>query len=1020
VEYVLFIVLAIAWAIGTPIMAIVALSRTSRLREQNDRLVDDVARLKRQMAEAAPPPRLAAEPVVEAALPPPLAPEPVVEAAPPPLVSEPVAEAVTPPPPAPPFEPEPDAAAPAAPAQPWQPVAVQPPITAQPQVGWEQRLGARAFIWIGAVTLALAAVFLVRYSIEEGYLSPQVRVILAALFGFALIGGGERIRSRDARVAEALAAAGVAALYGALFAAVALYDMISKPVAGGAALALTAFAIGVSLRHGIFVAGLAFVGGFASPAIIGSETPNTPVLFGYLLAIAAGTLAVIRLRGWWPLGWGVLVGSAIWTLLWMQSLAGGIHWVGIFLVAVAGLFVWATWRRLQESDNPTDDVSLMVWVSLGLTGVLIVGLIIQDDGRQAAGWLALAAHGLGLLVLARWTPRFQYVAALAPLLSIVALAGWWNDAGGVGTAPEEERFAWRAASFGGFYAVAAFALLWNAARPGFWAALAVAAALAHFLLSWFVLRNVAVGVPWGLLSIGLAVPFLVGAERLARWRDSMAGASEALGYFAAGVAFFIAIAIALELRREWITVAYAVEFAAVAGIAAHLGLHAMRRLCWLLLAAVIVRFVLNPEVLKYPLGVTPIFNWILWGYGLAIAALAVGLRSLRPTGDVDLVRATEAAIALLIFVLLTLEVRSLFQPDAMAAPATAFMERTFYVLVWGAFALAALWLARLRRDPVVLWAWRISGALALGLTLVMQVVIANPVLSHPVLGQYPIANGLFLAYALPAVMAALAYHWVDGVETDRRVVLLIGAAAAILAFVWISLEVRHFFDPSFAATRFSTGFMERAFYVLAWGAFALAALWLVRARRDPVVLWTWRVSGALAAVLALVVQVVIANPVFDKADVGSLPIANGLFLAYALPAAMAALARRWIDVEPDRNVIVFVEATASILVFAWVSMEVRHFFDPSFARRGLGASGLELYVYSAVWLLFGVALLALGFLRNAPAARHAGMALVCVVVAKVFLVDMAGLQGLLRVFSFLGLGAALIGLGYAYRRFGFR
>ena len=46
------------------------------------------------------------------------------------------------------------------------------------------------------------------------------------------------------------------------------------------------------------------------------------------------------------------------------------------------------------------------------------------------------------------------------------------------------------------------------------------------------------------------------------------------------------------------------------------------------------------------------------------------------------------------------------------------------------------------------------------------------------------------------------------------------------------------------------------------------------------------------------------------------------------------------------------------------------------------------------------------------------MALVCVVVAKVFLIDMAGLKGLLRVFSFLGLGAALVGLGYAYRRFG--
>jgi uncharacterized membrane protein len=99
-------------------------------------------------------------------------------------------------------------------------------------------------------------------------------------------------------------------------------------------------------------------------------------------------------------------------------------------------------------------------------------------------------------------------------------------------------------------------------------------------------------------------------------------------------------------------------------------------------------------------------------------------------------------------------------------------------------------------------------------------------------------------------------------------------------------------------------------------------------------------------------------------------------------------------------------------------MEVRHFFDPGFERPGLGAEGIELYAYSFVWLLFGVALLALGFWRDVAAARHAGMALVCLVVAKVFLIDMAGLQGLLRVFSFLGLGAALLGLGYAYRRFG--
>lgn len=875
-EEIFFILIGIAWALGTPLIAIIALIRSSGLREQNERLASELAAIRRQLAEGQ-----HLGPAAEQALPPPFV-APVAPAIEPPTVP---LESIQPPVPSeepatlprPPADTVDDVPAPLPP----------PPAVAPVSAGWEQRLGARAFLWIGAVTLALAAVFLVRYSIEEGYLSPEVRVILAALFGFALIGGAERMRRRDDRVAQALAAAGVAALYGSLFAAVALYGMVSKVAAGGAATALTAFGMGLSLRHGILVAALAFVGGFVSPAVISTGEANTPVLFGYLFAIAAGTLGVIRQRGWWPLGWGVLAGAGLWTLVWMLQASDlpELHWVGLFLVGVSGLFVWATWRRLAEKENPSNDVAALVWSAMGVTGALLVALIVQDNGEQTAGWVALALHGAGVYALGRWTPRFQYAAALAPALSLAALVLWWLEVMYLPAAWQEGRFAWLAVGFGGLYAAGAFALLWNAARPGFWAALSVAAALSHFLLSWYVLRGSATGTAWGLISVGLAAPFLVGAERLVRWRQTMPGATEALGFLAAGVAFFIGAAIPLELNREWITVAYAIELAAVAAIAAHLGLVSLRQLCWPLLAVVVVRFVINPEILKYPLGVTPILNWILWGYGIAIAALVVALRFLRPTGDYRLIRAVEGAAALLVFVLLTLEVRSLFQPASMDRIGSDFLERAFYVLVWGGFALAALW-----------WAHR---------------------------------------------------------------------------------------------------------------------------GRDPVALWAWRLSGAAAAILVLVVQVVVGNPVFEQASIGSLPILNGLLLAYAVPAVMAAVARRWIGVEPDRRVAVLAEVTASILAFVYVSFEVRHLFDPQFERSGFAAEGLELYTYSVVWLLFGVALLALGFLRQAAALRHAGMVLVCIVVAKVFLIDMAGLQGLLRVFSFLGLGAALIGLGYAYRRFGF-
>ncbi len=617
------------------------------------------------------------------------------------------------------------------------------------------------------------------------------------------------------------------------------------------------------------------------------------MLFGYLLAVSAGTLAMIRHRGWWPLGWGVLAGSALWVGAWMALLPyqhhiNGpfeLHWVGAFLVAVAGLFVWATWHRSRE-ENPSKQVVAQVWAAMAVTGVALLALVVEDRGIQTSGWFALALHGLGAYALARLSPRFQYAAVLAPALSLATLALWWGASRSGGMTFDTDRFATMTVVFGGLYAGAAFALLWNAGRPGFWAALSISAALTHFLMCWWVLRGTVAGVPWGLISVGLGIPFLIAAERLSHWRGQMVGATEALGFLAAGISFFIAAAIPMELSREWITVAYAAELATVAVIAWKLELVAMRQLCWPLLAVVVVRFVLNPEVLKYPLTVAPIFNWILWGYGLSIAALVVGAHYLRVVRNDTLVVAVEATIALLAFVLVTLEVRSVFQRDSMDAPEAAFMERAFYVLIWGAFALGGLWMARTRHHIAALWAWRIVGA--------------------------------------------------------------------------------------------------------------------------------------LAAVVALVVQTLIANPVFGGADLGGLPIFNGLFLAYAVPAAMAALARHWVDgVEPDRRVGQAAAAIALILAFAYVSFEVRHWFDPKFERGGFDSDGIELYAYSIVWLIFGVALLALGFVRQAAPLRHAGMIMVCIVVAKVFLIDMAGLQGLLRVLSFLGLGAALMGLGYAYRRFVF-
>ncbi|MEE9387505.1 MAG: DUF2339 domain-containing protein, partial [Paracoccaceae bacterium] len=81
-----------------------------------------------------------------------------------------------------------------------------------------------------------------------------------------------------------------------------------------------------------------------------------------------------------------------------------------------------------------------------------------------------------------------------------------------------------------------------------------------------------------------------------------------------------------------------------------------------------------------------------------------------------------------------------------------------------------------------------------------------------------------------------------------------------------------------------------------------------------------------------------------------------------------------------------------------------------------GVTAPELYTYTIAMLLGSVALLFFAFNRRSLLLRRVAMVGIGLTIAKVFMIDMAGLTGLLRVASFLGLGLSLAGLGWVYRR----
>jgi len=148
-------------------------------------------------------------------------------------------------------------------------------------------------------------------------------------------------------------------------------------------------------------------------------------------------------------------------------------------------------------------------------------------------------------------------------------------------------------------------------------------------------------------------------------------------------------------------------------------------------------------------------------------------------------------------------------------------------------------------------------------------------------------------------------------------------------------------------------------------------------------------------------------------------IFNIMLLGYALPAVLAAILGLITRETRPQWYRTIAAVTAVVLALMYLSLEVRVFFSPEGTTAG-ALTEAEGYTYSAVWLAFGVALLIAGiFLRSQP-VRMCSAAVVLLTVGKVFLVDMAGLTGVWRALSFIGLGLVLVGIGYLYQRLLFR
>lgn len=734
-----------------------------------------------------------------------------------------------------------------------EPVAPTAAAKAARQSDVETALGTRWAVWVGGIALALGGLFLIRYTIEAGIFGPGVRLTMAAVLGLVLVAGGEFIRrtgfkvpvqgAASAYIPAILTAAGAFILFGTVYAAHGIYGFIGPALAFTLLGAIGVATIAAALVHGQALAGIGLVGAMVTPVLVASQAPNPWALFGYLAIVLAATGVIARMRDWKLLMAAAFFGTGVWTILYMTDAPGANLSAILFIDAVTLAvlaFVWLA-RRGDEAgparafDWPSIVPGLFVAFSaLGLS----VDPTFAAAGYALPGALVIAAMvavalyrplALPLLYTAGLVTVLIYLGIIPPTSIASDFSGGALGVDGLPVATSNALTLRIGIALGlvfigaGFWAARRFAA-GTQIRAASWAAWGVIVPLVILLALWFTFGNLDRDFVYAAAAALLVVVFAAGGEWIARAEEPPLMGGIAVSFALGGAAIAGLLLLHMAFDSAWTTI--------LLGAAAVVPALATRwrsypALGWISVGAVIAvlgRVAFDPTIVGAEfLSTTPVFNWLLPGYGIPAMAFGFAAWQLARTTNGRPRLAMEAAAALFALLTLAMLVRHAMHGGVIDTGAMTLAEQAIYTLI--AIGAGAILVAIDMRSPssVLRYGSMAAGVASVAFIVVRHFVVLNPLLSDESTGRIPVFNLLFLAYLLPAVAAGgLALYARD--KRPKWYAQMLAVVAAVLALAYATLSVRRLFKGEFIGLWSGLGQLETYTYSALWLAIGVVLL----------------------------------------------------------------------------------------------------------------------------------------------------------------------------------------------------
>ena len=734
------------------------------------------------------------------------------------------------------------------------PVERAPPLpsgsTGKPTASFEQVLGTQWAVWAGGLALALGGLFLVRYTIDAGLLGPGVRIIMGLLLAGGLIAAGEWFRRNEieipiealppAHIPSILTAAGTVVAFGTIYAAHALYGFIG-PAAAFIALGATAIVTMLAAAlHGPALAGLGLAGAFISPLLVQSAVPNPWPVVLYLAVVAAAAYVLARTRKWLWLAAAAVAGAFVWGVMLMASPTGALNdgmsaaaTHALVQLALAAFFL-AIEPHFGKPDNKAvyDPVATLALAAMMILSVLVI----SSYGLSLTEKTLLATLAITILGATSWLSAPVAAASIfAGVVALCLLLVWpglalpadaslypsWGD--------QLLRLPDNVASFMSFAAISTLALaagallrVWRGSLLKDWSAglYCLAATLPPLLalvIAYLRITQFDRSIPFAAAGVALACLFATASEKFHRadLNYSARAYNLAAGACAAAAIAAFAFALSVSLERGYLTVALALAALGAAYVATLRDIPLLRHAVTALGLVVLGRLIRDPRIMGSGISTTPIFNWLLIGYGVPALCFANAARLLeKRTHDIS-VRLSDSLAVIFAGLLAFFEIRHLTNNGDVFHAGASHIEAGLLTLVALAMSFALARFNLRKSNPVFNVASMVIGAVSIACATFGLLLAANPLFNGDLVGGRTIFSSLMPAYLIPGIAALFVARHTRAFRPELYV-----RAAAILGVVlivtYVSLEVRHAFQGPSISWYHATTEAEHWAHSVAW------------------------------------------------------------------------------------------------------------------------------------------------------------------------------------------------------------